>query len=118
MTVVNICRFPEAALFHKLPDEVQKKSVKLITYMFLAAQITIAKHWQWLVVPFDYVKHKLHWIMVNDKLTCTLHNNIKKSEKFDRTWDPCQSLNLFLWSFSLFIILTKATGPLFFGGTC
>lgn len=37
------------------------------------------------VVLLDYVKLKLNWIMVSDKLTCTLHNNIAK---FNKTWDP------------------------------
>lgn len=85
VTGVNIRRSLEPALFQKLPDEVAKKLTKLIVYIFLAARITIAKYWKQSMVPLDYVKNKLNWIMVNDRLTCVLRNSTKK---FDATWEP------------------------------
>lgn len=85
VTGVNIHRSPEAALFHKLSDETPKKSVKLITYILLAARITIARHWRQSAIPLDQVKSKLNWIMINDKLTYILCNNTKK---FNTVWDP------------------------------
>lgn len=85
MTGVNIRRSPEAALFHKLPDEVPRKSVKLITYILLASRITIARPWKQSVIPLDYIRSKLNCIMINDKLTHILCNN---SKKLDKIWDP------------------------------
>lgn len=66
VTGVNIRRSPEVALFHRLPEEIPKKLTKLITYILLAARITVARHWKQTNIPLDYVKNKINWIMVNE----------------------------------------------------
>lgn len=85
VTGVNIRRSPKAPLFHKLPDEIPKQSIKLIKYILLAARITMARHWKQSIIPLDQVKNKLNWIMINDKLTHILSNKVKK---FIKIWDP------------------------------
>lgn len=76
MTGGNIHRSPEAAIFHKLLDKVPRKSVRLIMYIWSAVRITM--HWKQSVIPLDYVKSKLNWIMINSPIHfITLENVIK-----------------------------------------
>lgn len=39
----------------------------------MAARIVVAGGWQKSVIPFNLVKHKLNWIMVNDRLSSFLN---------------------------------------------
>lgn len=42
--------------------------------MILADRIAIAKFWNQPKLSFEYVKHKLNWIMINNKISSTLTN--------------------------------------------
>lgn len=62
-----------------------KNTQSVIFYMLLGAKITIARNWKRPSVLFSAVKHKISWIMAQEKIISILHD---KTYKFDLIWDP------------------------------
>lgn len=57
----------------------------LVTLIYLAARIAIARSWKSPTIQFSLVKSKLSWIMVNERLLAGLNDKIAF---FDKIWDP------------------------------
>lgn len=58
---------------------------RLLAFIFGATRISIARSWNSLAIPFDLVKTKLSWIMVNERLSTIL---LDKQVWFDKIWEP------------------------------
>lgn len=57
----------------------------LMFFIFTAAKITIARAWESPVISVTLVKHKISWIIINEKLTSIL---IVKQSKCEKAWNP------------------------------
>lgn len=85
LTQVNLVKSPRQALSGTKVESVSKFRRRLIAYVFTVAKIIIAKSWKSAVVPFNQLKYKLSWIMLNERMTATLTD---KMQQFEKIWSP------------------------------
>lgn len=85
LTQANLVKSPLHALLGRPVEGTSKSMRRLITFIFVAARISIAKSWKSPTVPFYLLKAKLSWIMINERLTAILKD---KMTGFNKTWDP------------------------------
>lgn len=62
-------------------QEATKHVRRLVSFIFIAAQITIARYWKSAIIPFGMAKAKLSWIMVNERFSAILNDKMKQFEK-------------------------------------
>uniref|UniRef100_A0A6I8Q4E7 Reverse transcriptase domain-containing protein n=1 Tax=Xenopus tropicalis TaxID=8364 RepID=A0A6I8Q4E7_XENTR len=77
-TEINLRKSPEQALIGTKIPNINKHSRTLITQIFIAAKLTIAKSWKSPLLPIQQLKHKINWILVNEKLTSILNDKQKQ----------------------------------------
>lgn len=85
LTQVNLTKSPQQALLGCPLEGVPRYTKKLISFVFTAARIAIARSWRKPLIPFELVKAKLTWIMINERLSAIL---LDKQRVFDRIWEP------------------------------
>lgn len=56
LTQINLIKFPKHALLGLKVDAASKNQRRLLTFIFISA------------IPFDQLKHKLSWLMINERL--------------------------------------------------
>lgn len=66
-------------------EGVLRHTKKLISFIYTASRIAIARSWRKPLIPFELVKAKLMWIMINERLSAIL---LDKQRAFDRIWEP------------------------------
>lgn len=85
LTQVNLVKSPKQALLGGRVERVSKPQRRLITFIFISAKIIIAKSWKTAALPFAQLKHKLSWIMLNERMTAILQD---KMQMYKKVWDP------------------------------
>lgn len=63
-----------------------KNQRQLLTFIFVSTKIFRARKWMSAFTPFDQLKHKLSWLMINERLLAVLNNKMKEFEKVWGQW--------------------------------
>lgn len=85
VTGVKVPKSPSVALLNFHIPKISKFTQKLIFFIFLGVKLTIAKSWKLPTVSFRAVKHKMSWIMSQEKMVSFL---LDASQQFEETWEP------------------------------
>ena len=85
LTQINLIKSPKQSLLGCDVKNASRPQKCLIRFIFISARMVIAKSWRSAMLPFDHLKNKLSWIMLNEHMTAILHD---KLDFFKAVWDP------------------------------
>lgn len=87
VTLVNISKDAWVAFLNKPVDGIPRHMQTLFYFMFLAAKMAIATAQKSPMVDLALLKHKLTWIMLNEKIVSVLRD---KQALFNKVWTYLQ----------------------------
>lgn len=85
LTQVNLGKSQRQALLGCRVESASIPQRRLNAFIFILAKIIIAKCWKLAVLPFEQLKHKHSWIMINEHMSAILKD---KMRMFEKVWDP------------------------------
>ena len=85
LTRINLPKSAKQALLGSGGVEAPKSGRRLLTFIFISAKITIARNWRSAALPFEQLKGKLSWLMLNERLSALTQDKMKF---FHQVWDP------------------------------